>query len=117
MTVRDPGNDHDEECDRRAGWGSVLLGPGPRAHHRTGGVFLVQLVELDQDAWSNPFFGVGDFFVSAEGLNTGPVYGTFIFLVTSSSVFLTPPHPALLRHHLHHHHLRSCGGEDQLLRL
>ena len=34
-----------------------------------------------QEYWSNPFFGWGDFFVTAEGLQTGPVFGTFIFLV------------------------------------
>ena len=34
-----------------------------------------------KEYWSNPFFGWGDFFVTAEGLQTGPVFGTFIFLV------------------------------------
>ena len=37
--------------------------------------------DFSQEYWSNPLFGWGDFFVTAEGLQTGPVYGTFIFLV------------------------------------
>lgn len=41
------------------------------------------------DTFSNPFFGVGDFFVTAEGLQTGPVYGTFIFLLSYATTSTT----------------------------
>ena len=46
---------------------------------RNTGILIVNL--FGQEYWSNPFFGWGDFFVEAEGLQTGPVFGTFIFLV------------------------------------
>jgi hypothetical protein len=84
-----------------------------------GEVALRSLQPAAQGPWTNPFFGVGDFFVTAEGLQTGPVFGTFIFLVTSSfpAVFYIPSLSALLCHHLHYDRVGRYRGADQLLRL
>jgi len=44
---------------------------------------------VGRESWSNPLFGWGDFFVTAEGLQTGPVYGTFIFLLSYATTCTT----------------------------
>ena len=93
-----PGQRDDEECDRLSyGW-DLLLGGGPWAlcwsgeeeyFHLLQNIgeddyfvdFGVCVDDVCQEYWNNPFFGWGDFFVTAEGLQTGPVFGTFIFLV------------------------------------
>ena len=52
-------------------------------------MMMVVIMVIFQEYWSNPFFGWGDFFLTAEGLQTGPVYGTFIFLVFTIFYFFS----------------------------
>lgn len=59
--------------------------------------FGVCVDDVCQEYWNNPFFGWGDFFVTAEGLQTGPVFGTFIFLVPDFILFLI-----FIRFNYHH---------------
>ena len=109
-----PGQRDDEERDRLSNGWDLLLGGGPWALCWNGEgdyfyilknigeddyfvEFGVCVDDVCQEYWNNPFFGWGDFFVTAEGLQTGPVFGTFIFLVPDFILFLI-----FIRFNYHH---------------